>query len=76
MTTHTDAPSTPHRPLLLRVEEAGAQLSLSRGMIYKLIATGDLRAVRIGRSVRIPAAAVDELIARAESTPTSVEPAA
>ena len=44
--------------LLLRVSELQSILSLSRSTLYALIASGKLRCVRIGRSVRVP---VDEL---------------
>lgn len=45
-------------PELLRVDEAAAWLGVSRGLIYGLIASGDLPAVRLGRLVRIPRAAL------------------
>ena len=38
---------------LLRVEHVAAKLRLSRALVYRLIASGDLPAVRIGRSVRV-----------------------
>jgi excisionase family DNA binding protein len=44
--------------LLLRVEEAAEYLSLGRSKTYQLVATGELPVVRIGRSVRVPAAAL------------------
>lgn len=50
---------------LLTVCEAGAQLRVSRSTIYELIGSGDLPSVRIRRSRRIPADAVDALIAKA-----------
>lgn len=45
-------------PALIRVEEAARLLSLGRSKTYALVASGELPAVRIGRSVRIP---VDQL---------------
>ena len=41
-------------PALIRVEEAARLLSLGRSKTYALVASGELPAVRIGRSVRIP----------------------
>jgi excisionase family DNA binding protein len=44
--------------LLLRVEEAQDVLGLGRTKVYELVASGQLRSVHIGRSVRIPASAL------------------
>ena len=44
---------------LLRVTEAAERLSLSRSRAYELIASGELPSVRIGRSLRVPVAALD-----------------
>ena len=38
---------------LLRVEEAADALRLSRSKTYELIAAGEIRVIKIGRSVRI-----------------------
>lgn len=38
-------------------------LGVSRAMVYDLIKTGELRALRIGRLIRIPASALDEFLA-------------
>jgi excisionase family DNA binding protein len=43
-------------PLLLRVPEAAWRLGLSRSTLYELIAAGELRVIKVGRAVRIPAA--------------------
>ena len=40
-------------PLLLRAEEAARLVSLGRSTIFKLLASGELPAVRVGRSVRV-----------------------
>jgi excisionase family DNA binding protein len=49
---------------LLYTPEATAEvLSVGRSRVYELIATGELRSVTIGRSRRIPAAAIDAYIA-------------
>lgn len=40
-------------PLLISLEETARLLRISRGMAYKLAATGELPVVRMGRSVRV-----------------------
>lgn len=42
----------------LSAKKAGAALGLSADRIYRLVRSGELRAIRVGKSVRIPA---DEL---------------
>lgn len=49
---------------LLKVPEAMAALGCSRSTLYQLTKTGELRTVRLGRAVRIPADAIEALIAR------------
>ena len=51
-------------PALLRVDEVAKYLSLGRSKTYELLATGELPAVRIGRSVRVPAAALQRWVER------------
>jgi excisionase family DNA binding protein len=51
------------RKLLLRVDEAAAALGVSRASMYRLLAAGRLRAVRVGRSTRIPAAELERFVA-------------
>jgi excisionase family DNA binding protein len=48
--------------LLLTPEEAGVVLSLGRTTVYGLIARGALRSVRVGRSRRVPMAALKEFV--------------
>jgi excisionase family DNA binding protein len=57
------------RPALLRPEEAAALLQVSRSKVYKLVSSGMLPAVRLTGSVRIPRAALLELIEAATSWP-------
>ena len=49
--------------ILLRIDETAAILKVSSKTVQRLLARGDLRAVRIGRLVRIPSAEIDRLIA-------------
>src|SRR4051794_40788 len=56
--------SRPPSVLCVTPEEAGRRLSISRSMIYRLIAVGELRSVLIGRSRRIPTKALEDFIDR------------
>jgi len=47
-------------------EEVATMLKVSKQAIYKWIREGDLASVKIGRTVRIPAAAVNRLFAGAD----------
>jgi len=38
---------------LLRVEDIAERLNISRSMAWKLVSTGEIRSVRIGRAVRV-----------------------
>ena len=49
---------------LLRIEDVAERLAVSRSMAWKLIAYGDLPAVRIRRAVRVRPADLDAYIAR------------
>ena len=66
---------TPNKDLL-RVEEAAERLSLGRSKVYELIRDGRLPVVHIGRSVRVPARAVEsfveKLIAESAEGPTKL----
>jgi excisionase family DNA binding protein len=48
--------------LLLRVDEAAARLSVSRASLYRLLTSGRLRAVRVGRATRIPARELERFV--------------
>ena len=50
-------------PKLMTVREVAEQLRLSRSKVYELINLRELRTVKIGRCVRVPEAAVRELLA-------------
>jgi excisionase family DNA binding protein len=53
----------PHA-LLLRPKEAAASLGVGRTTLYELLRTGELPAVHIGRSVRIPTHALQAWVER------------
>jgi excisionase family DNA binding protein len=52
------------RRLLVTVREAGNVLSIGRSTVYELIAAGELEVVHIGRSCRVPVAALELLVDR------------
>ena len=52
---------------LLRIVDCEQRLGLGRTKIYELIALGDLRAVHIGRAVRIPASEVERFVAKLQA---------
>jgi excisionase family DNA binding protein len=54
---------TPPAPLLLRVQEAAQALAISRTALYVLLSSGAIPAVHIGRSVRVPTAALEAYVA-------------
>jgi excisionase family DNA binding protein len=48
--------------LVLRVEEAAAMLGISRNLAYELVGRGELPAVRLGRRIVVPRAAIETLL--------------
>jgi excisionase family DNA binding protein len=52
---------------LISIAKAAEQLDVSRDTVRRLLAAGELRAVRIGTSVRVPRADVDRLVARGQA---------
>lgn len=50
----SDTTPNPQDRLLVRPEDAARMLSLGRGTVYGMIASGELPAVRLGRAVRVP----------------------
>ncbi len=47
---------------LLRIEDVADRLAVSRSMAWKLVAHGQLRSLRIGRSVRVRQADLEAYI--------------
>jgi excisionase family DNA binding protein len=52
----------PELPLVLTVEEAAKALRISRGSAYEAIRTNEIPHVRIGRTIRVPRAALLTLL--------------
>ena len=49
--------------LLLTVPEVARRLGLGRSMVYTLVASDQIKSIKIGRARRIPAIALSEFIA-------------
>jgi excisionase family DNA binding protein len=49
-------------PILYRVDAAAALLSVSRSKAYELIAKGVIPSIRLGATIRVPAAALRAMI--------------
>ncbi len=76
MEQQCSAPDFNRRPLLLRGTEVAHVLGISRALAYRWMATGILPTLKRGRCIRVPAAALDEWIARNTSTPVIEDVAA
>ncbi|MFD9049822.1 excisionase family DNA-binding protein [Streptomyces zaomyceticus] len=61
--TEPDAPEDPTLALLT-VEEAARRLRIGRTFCFRLIRTGELESVPLGRLRRVPAAAIPEFVNR------------
>jgi excisionase family DNA binding protein len=58
-------------PEMLTVKEVAAILRVGRNQLYAAIARGEVRAVRIGRTLRIPKTALLDLLATPAATPSA-----
>jgi len=56
-------------PAMLTVKEVAAILRVGRNQLYQAVARGDMRAVRIGRTIRIPKTALLELLTSSPAKP-------
>ena len=56
------SPPKNKEPLLLTILQAAAALSVGRSTVYEMIARGELDVVHLGRAVRVPVRAVEELV--------------
>jgi excisionase family DNA binding protein len=48
----------------LTVAEVAAQMRVSKMTVYRLVHAGELEAVRVGRSFRVPEEAVEQYLSR------------
>lgn len=60
----TIADADPHR--FMTVNEVAATLRVSRATVYRLIHTGNLPGMRVGKSVRVSRQVVEDFIHRSE----------
>lgn len=51
-------------PICVRVNEAARMIGVGRTKLYALIATGQVEAVKLGKSTRITTASLHDLIRR------------
>ena len=58
-------------PLLLDIPRACAQLGLSRASLYRLMQTGRLESVQVGRRRLVPTAALERFVDDLRSDPES-----
>ena len=61
-TNYSTITNSDNLPLALTVLEAGQVLRVGRSVTYELVRSGQLRSVRIGRSIRIPRDALVEYL--------------
>ena len=59
------------QPLLLRIDEAAAELQLGRNLVYELVASGRIPGIRIGRTLRVEAEGLRTWIAANRITPAA-----
>ena len=57
------APASPVR-VLLRPEEAAEAAGVSRSQVFKYLADGSIRSIKVGRLRRIPVAELEAWVAR------------
>jgi excisionase family DNA binding protein len=60
--------------LLLTMIEAARVLSIGRTTMYELVGAGDIEVVHIGRSARVPVAAVEEFVEQRRAERATVRP--
>jgi excisionase family DNA binding protein len=51
-------------PTFLTVAEVAAQMRVSKMTVYRLVHAGELEAVRVGRSFRVPESAVADYLSK------------
>lgn len=56
--------------LMMRADEVAAALGVGRSKVYEMLASGQLPVVRIGRSLRVPRAALEHWVAAQTQQPT------
>jgi excisionase family DNA binding protein len=54
----------PIESICVKVNEAARMISVGRTKLYELIASGDLEAIKLGKSTRITTASLHKLVTR------------
>jgi excisionase family DNA binding protein len=63
------------RVLLLTIVEGARVLSIGRTTMYELVRAGNIDVVHIGRSARVPVAALEQYVERLRAEGATVRPA-
>lgn len=61
----------PSAPRFLTVAEVAQLARVSRMTVYRMVHAGDLPAIRVGKSFRVPEAAVEEMLSQGLPLPDS-----
>lgn len=61
--TPTTATATTAPERVLKVYQVAAHLGCDEGSVYRLIKGNELRAIRVGRLIRVPVSALNDYIA-------------
>lgn len=61
---------------VLKVSDVAAHLDMHHSGVYELVKSGELRSVRVGRLIRIPASALDDFLSGTTGTTGSDDSAA
>lgn len=64
------------RPELMTLAEVGERLRVSRSTVSRMIDAGDVRTVRVARTLRVPTVDVDRIIAGLPPMPAPRDPLA
>lgn len=56
--------SPPVEPICVRVNDAARMIGVGRTKLYELIASGEIEAIKLGKSTRIMTASLHELVMR------------
>jgi excisionase family DNA binding protein len=67
--TNLDVTVRADNRVALTVEEAAERLGIGRTLMYQLLASGEVRSLRVGRLRRVPVDALIEYIERLAPTP-------
>jgi len=59
---------------LLTVDEAAQRLGIGRSHAYIYVLRGELESVKLGRSRRVPAEAIDDFVKKLRSSEVDSEP--